>query len=658
MGFTKTTEGRIFFTGANANAAASTGATETAPGPFAPPPAPASQSADIQLQILGLLRSLNEKLKSSQADQKKIQSELERHRLLIERLSEQSEYGLRAMNMMEQKIAQNEIQAFLPDTRAVETAEALSLEMTLQLENMRRLLSGVEQRQEEDRLSLKDELQTMEGWTRSFQQRFETVEQAQADFETRQTGFAEGLTAAQNDYAALLEKLDGVIDGMADAQSSLDVRIANLHQSLAEAKDALEKRTALFFDDQAGIEQAAREDQSAFHGSNHGQGHSEGDAENPNDEPAAENDLPPETPPSSNALPQDERDEQDEKAPYEFSSSSFFSSASFETPAAQDSGPRADDLPLVLRARLGEDAYRPMGRIQGRVLMQSLAGIAVSVLALLAALAMLLIAPPAPLQNPMPAQASAQIDFMSGANDRQISEMFDAHPDALAAQLNRIEPQNADAAAKTILSPEKTGAAAAMTMQPDPSLPPALRGLEKKAFAGKASAQHDLGALYASSRQGVGKDYERALFWFGRAAAQGQANAQYNLGVMHQQGLGVKADPAAAVKWYQKAAAQGHAEAQYNLGIAYVEAAGIEYDAGKAAENFRKAAQSGLSEAAYNLGMIYENGLIGAPDDERALVWYARAAQKGNPEAKAALDQLVKILEISPDELRRITGRS
>ena len=45
--------------------------------------------------------------------------------------------------------------------------------------------------------------------------------------------------------------------------------------------------------------------------------------------------------------------------------------------------------------------------------------------------------------------------------------------------------------------------------------------------------------------------------------------AQYNLGVMYDQGDGVTEDHAEALRWYRLAAEQGHAEAQFNLGVMY-----------------------------------------------------------------------------------------
>ena len=51
-----------------------------------------------------------------------------------------------------------------------------------------------------------------------------------------------------------------------------------------------------------------------------------------------------------------------------------------------------------------------------------------------------------------------------------------------------------------------------------------------------------------------------------QAAEQGNAKAQYNLGVRYDNGLGVRQDYTQAVQWYRKAAEQGDAEAQFNLG--------------------------------------------------------------------------------------------
>ena len=80
---------------------------------------------------------------------------------------------------------------------------------------------------------------------------------------------------------------------------------------------------------------------------------------------------------------------------------------------------------------------------------------------------------------------------------------------------------------------------------------------------------HSLGVAYENG-QGVKQDRSEAVRWYRKAAEQGHADAQCNLGIRYTNGQeGLKQDHAEAVCWYRKAAEQGHAKAQYNLGVAY-----------------------------------------------------------------------------------------
>jgi TPR repeat protein len=55
---------------------------------------------------------------------------------------------------------------------------------------------------------------------------------------------------------------------------------------------------------------------------------------------------------------------------------------------------------------------------------------------------------------------------------------------------------------------------------------------------------------------GVTQDYTEALKWFRKAADQGEAKAQANLGKMYAMGHGVLQDYAPALAWFRKAADQ------------------------------------------------------------------------------------------------------
>jgi TPR repeat protein len=72
--------------------------------------------------------------------------------------------------------------------------------------------------------------------------------------------------------------------------------------------------------------------------------------------------------------------------------------------------------------------------------------------------------------------------------------------------------------------------------------------------------------MYAKGR-GVAQDDKQAVYWYQKAADQGDAGAQYNLGEMYQYGVGVAQDHKQAVYWTQKAADQGHKTAERKLGI-------------------------------------------------------------------------------------------
>jgi TPR repeat protein len=57
-------------------------------------------------------------------------------------------------------------------------------------------------------------------------------------------------------------------------------------------------------------------------------------------------------------------------------------------------------------------------------------------------------------------------------------------------------------------------------------------------------------------------DYETALKLWRQLAEQGNAKAQYNLGIMYDKGNGVPRDYAAAYMWYTLAIARGDEQAQ------------------------------------------------------------------------------------------------
>lgn len=78
-----------------------------------------------------------------------------------------------------------------------------------------------------------------------------------------------------------------------------------------------------------------------------------------------------------------------------------------------------------------------------------------------------------------------------------------------------------------------------------------LGEVEKSAEEGDADAQFSLGVLYYRG-QGVRQDYVKAREWIKKAAAQGNENAQINLGLLYANGLGVRQSWHQAVEYYGK----------------------------------------------------------------------------------------------------------
>ena len=93
-----------------------------------------------------------------------------------------------------------------------------------------------------------------------------------------------------------------------------------------------------------------------------------------------------------------------------------------------------------------------------------------------------------------------------------------------------------------------------------------------------------------------------------REAMAGKADAEYRLGLMYRDGIGVEKNPTEGASWLLKAARQGHAEAQTEMGVIYANGTGVKRD---------------LPEA---------------------LSWLDQSAANGDPRAKPLADKIREIL--------------
>ncbi len=198
----------------------------------------------------------------------------------------------------------------------------------------------------------------------------------------------------------------------------------------------------------------------------------------------------------------------------------------------------------------------------------------------------------------------------------------------------------------------------------------AFKWYRKAAEQGLAHAQYALGYAYGVNDIFLASIYEivheqeiehRAFLqddaetvkWYRKAAEQGLAKAQYELGDMYEHGRGVPQDNAEAVKWYRKAAEQGLAKSQHELGVAYV--VGIaahfreseqkkreQYGAGSVSYGHGDVSYSvtSISQSQYRLGGMYEHGRGVPRDHAEACKWYREAARWEHPGAERKLKDL------------------
>lgn len=106
---------------------------------------------------------------------------------------------------------------------------------------------------------------------------------------------------------------------------------------------------------------------------------------------------------------------------------------------------------------------------------------------------------------------------------------------------------------------------------------PYMQSVRRAAEQGDATAQYELGLTYASG-EGVPQNHEEAARWYQRTAEQGHAAAQSNLGGLNYHGLGVPQNYEEALRWYRLAAEQNEASAHYGLGVMYTYGHGVPQD--------------------------------------------------------------------------------
>ncbi|QOZ25617.1 tetratricopeptide repeat protein [Bradyrhizobium sp. CCBAU 51753] len=162
----------------------------------------------------------------------------------------------------------------------------------------------------------------------------------------------------------------------------------------------------------------------------------------------------------------------------------------------------------------------------------------------------------------------------------------------------------------------------------------AVAAWRKAADKGSTSAMVELGVLYGTG-SGVAKDEAQARKLLERAAQAGNPRGVSNLAAL---GGSTAADPARSRDLLAKAA-ETNAEAQYQLGMMLAEGKGGAQDDVAARALFEKAAAQNHPAALERMGAFAQAGRGGPKDSDAAKAYYERAAALGDEDAKKALER-------------------
>lgn len=164
----------------------------------------------------------------------------------------------------------------------------------------------------------------------------------------------------------------------------------------------------------------------------------------------------------------------------------------------------------------------------------------------------------------------------------------------------------------------------------------AARWWSEAADLGDPEAMRRLAELLAAGA-GVAQDYPRAIALLEAAAAAGDADAAYQMGLLLESGDwaegGLAQDPAAAARRYGPLAAAGDPRAQHRLGVLTAAGTGVLRDRAEAARLWKLSADAGYGPGLYAYGVALADGVGVRRNRVEAVDWLRRAIEAGEHRA-------------------------
>ncbi len=132
-------------------------------------------------------------------------------------------------------------------------------------------------------------------------------------------------------------------------------------------------------------------------------------------------------------------------------------------------------------------------------------------------------------------------------------------------------------------------------------------------------------------------------------ANKGNAEAQYHVGMMHNNGIGTQKDPRQAFEWFQKSTASGDPLGAYKLGC-YYDGQGVGIvtsDSNEALKYKLVSAKAGYALAQHDVAILYDK----QGNSEEALKWWKMAGDQGFPMALFSLSMAYSAGKAAPKDL-------
>ena len=161
----------------------------------------------------------------------------------------------------------------------------------------------------------------------------------------------------------------------------------------------------------------------------------------------------------------------------------------------------------------------------------------------------------------------------------------------------------------------------------------AARLFGRAAMEGDTDAQYWLARMYEAGEGMKQPNPEKAVYWAWTGMVGTNTACMNLLGTFYERGFGMEEDLVAAADYYRQAADLGNAKGALNYAIACEYGRGVQTNEAIALAYYEAAARAGLPEGMYRTGLCHLYGTGTSRSGRAAAEWFARGARAGSADA-------------------------